>query len=746
MHNVDIQTAEVTAKLVNAGKILLDLLLFLTCPTTNTDKSAADDAKDSLKNSTKPNQAQRLVESHTSKDIKKRPAQFSDQFKEEASLQDTGSVTVVASEKISKTDAVENAVHSMGSSHDTPRTANKKKAKGAAQRRRAAQRRAIYAPEPVLEESKSSDRASSPEDKEAATTQPALDVVNEQEPEVIKRSSERWVAIETHFPDIETTSAESDSKPDVNLSDSAIHGTSGSQGDATDDESTPRASPPRSDITLRPRRLSDSFAIFDPSHPDPFAIFDDPSIDTVLIKAKRPMESFAIVDPFARDDDPSFDSGYRLIAPGVLRVINLLQKNASTGIEFPWTYATYTPVDLFFNKIKIFMWEEMHRYFQPRSRLRARSSDYAAYAPVIVYPGNTGTHAPLMAHNGDKVIIVPHAIPWPDIRYTPGHPDFLTSSKLAEYQACEAAGYPVRRHDRLFFQCRIGGCEARIPDQESAGSICFGCGPKTKVRYCSFQHQVEDVENHWYECGHPDLLMKCIIDHTTAPPAWTLMIPAIKEKHGIRSPYRHTQRLYAMYSCGHYTLFEPFNQFCKTLYWPKNNPKRKDMDSRIERILNVAFLNACDGLILSYLYRLLRELLYQAGELQSYKWDLLNTQFAAEFGIRYFNPYTASRCSPCECEWIGKDFQHIGYTRCSLPRHSSGPKAPRSGLKAYVEQLENRYWILRAWQQQHPTEEDWRRRAAGHGFPRLSPRVKTFELGPGWTGWGGREDDICSGN
>ena len=340
---------------------------------------------------------------------------------------------------------------SMGSSRDTPRTANKKKAKGAAQRRRAAQRRAIHAPGPVLEESKSSDRASFPEDNEAATTQPALDVVNEQVPEVIKRSSERSVAVETHAPDIETTSAESDSKLDVNLSDSAIHGASGSQDDATDDESTPRASPPRSDITLRPGRLSDSFVIFDPSHPDPFAIFDDPSIDTVLIKAKRPVKSFA------RDDDPSFDSGYRLIAPGVLRVIRLLQKDASTGIEFPWTYATYTPVDLFFNKIKIFMWEEMHGYFQLRSRLRARSSGYAAYAPVIIYPGNTGTQAPLMAHNGDKVIIVPHAIPWPDTRYTPGHPDFLTSSKLAEYQACEAAGYPVRRHDRLFFQCRIGG-------------------------------------------------------------------------------------------------------------------------------------------------------------------------------------------------------------------------------------------------------------------------------------------------
>ena len=224
------------------------------------------------------------------------------------------------------------------------------------------------------------------------------------------------------------------------------------------------------------------------------------------------------------------------------------------------------------------------------------------------------------------------------------------------------------------------------------------------------------------------------------------MIPAIKEKHGIRSPHRHTQRLYAMYSYCHYTLFEPFNQFCKTLYWPKNNPKWKDMDSRIERILNVAFLNACDGLILSYLYRLLRELLYQAGEVQSYEWDLLNMQFAAEFGTCYFNPYTASLCSPCECEWIGKDFQHIGYTRCSLPRHNSGPKAPRSGLKAYVEQLENRYWILRAWQQQqHHTEEDWRRRAAGHGFPRLSPGVMTYELGPGWTGGGGKEADLCFG-
>ena len=411
-----------------------------------------------------------------------------------------------------------------------------------------------------------------------------------------------------------------------------------------------------------------------------------------------------------------------------------------------WTYATRTEADTELFQAGVWLWNEPRGYLRPYRVFDKERYYYTTLLPVFISHQSTGDAQPMIEYDGTRIHIIPHAMPWPDLRATPGHPDFLVSCKLAEYQASEAAGYRVSRHNRSFLYCRKTGCDAQVVDDNSSNYICPGCGPKTVVRYCSFQHLAEDVKDHWAECGHPDLAINSVIDHAAERSNSYREFPAIKEKHGIRSAARQLQQVFARYHKGHYTLFYPCSLKARTLSWPEADPKAKEMDGRIERLLNIAFLDTDDYHIVSYLYRLLCHLLIAAGEWDFNTRSALNTQFSIEFDDGLLNTLRFSSRPPCECEWAGQRFQqHESHlAMCSLlPKNGSGSTYPVLGLRAYVERLESRYWILRASRQQHPTEEFWQRRAAGYGFPGLSSSPKTFTLGPGWTGWGGKEDDIC---
>ena len=411
-----------------------------------------------------------------------------------------------------------------------------------------------------------------------------------------------------------------------------------------------------------------------------------------------------------------------------------------------WTYATRTEADADLLQAGVWLWNEPRGYLQPY-----RVSDIKTYQskispPVFISHQTTGDARPMIEYDGTRIHIVPHAMPWPDVRATPGHPDFLVPCKLVEYQASEAAGYHVLRHNRSFLHCRKTGCDIQVVDDDSSSQTCPGCGPTTVVRYCSFQHLAEDVKDHWEECGHPDLVITSVIDHVAERSNSYQEFPAIKEKHGIRSAARQLQQVFARYNKGHYTLFYTCSLKAQTLSWPEADPNAKEMDRRIERLLNVAFLDTNDYYILSYLYRLLRHLLITAGEWDFNTQTALNTQFSMEFADGLVNTLTFSSQPPCECEWAGQHLQQheSHWAVCSLVTNNGfGIPSPILGLQAYVGRLENRYWILRASRQQHPTEVFWHRRAAGYGFPGVSPGLKTFTLGPGWTGWGGKEEDIC---
>lgn len=286
-----------------------------------------------------------------------------------------------------------------------------------------------------------------------------------------------------------------------------------------------------------------------------------------------------------------------------------------------------------------------------------------------------------------------------------------------------------------------------ISDYHLSTAVCLGCGPKSLVRYCTLQHQLGDLERHWKECGTWAVSSQRVIDNSTAPSKFARMCPAIKPKYGSNTAALRRQTLYCTLTYGHYTLFDLVSDRSETLCWPKQDPKWPEMDRRIERLLNIAFLDSWNHKVLGYLYRLLRELLRSRGEWSASMERLLKLQYEAEFSSYKVNTNWQNGEPPCHCEWSGNilpRYDHL--STCWLyasDTDSFGPCRRRKCIEATVEDYEKSFWILRAWRQQHPTQNNWRLRAAGYGFPDMIPDEGCYELGPGWTGWGGKRDNIC---
>ena len=413
-----------------------------------------------------------------------------------------------------------------------------------------------------------------------------------------------------------------------------------------------------------------------------------------------------------------------------------------------WAYTTDVTVDEALSNAGVYLWSKPCTYFRAQPLQRTGRFGRSALAPVIVSHKRTGHDEPIIHFDGYTVLIVPHEQCWEDIRSDVSHPDFLVPWKLAEYQACEVAGYRIWRHDRDLLRCRKLSCGAAVSDFHRSAVICFGCGPKSVVRYCSLQHQLDDIEEHWRDCGAWKLVLKCVIDHATAPSKFARMSPAIKQRHGSRTAALHRQRLFSALTYGHYTLFDPASNGFEILYWPKQDPRWREMDGRIERLLNIVFLDSWNHVVLGYLYRLLRELLRSQDQWFESTEQMLKQQLESEFSDYKVNTYWRNGDAPCQCEWSGKiipRWDHLSTCWWYEPiADDSGPTWRPKYLEATVEEYEARFWILRAWRQQHPTQNNWRLRAAGYGFPHTVPDEECYRLGAGWTGWGGEKDNICN--
>ena len=413
-----------------------------------------------------------------------------------------------------------------------------------------------------------------------------------------------------------------------------------------------------------------------------------------------------------------------------------------------WAYATNTAKDEELKKRGIWLWRKPPTYFRERELHQVETKGGMRPAPVKISPLHTSSTHPAVLFDGKTVEIVPHTNPWPDIRSSIGHPDFLPSTKLCEYQACEINGYAVWRFDRDVLQCNLPSCNSEVFDHVATTIICPGCGPFTKIRYCSIDHQLLDSQVHWQKCGHHDLLLRKVYDQSTIPLRFSEMCPMIPERNNVNSFPLHRQKITATISRGHYTLFNPNIPVTTTLSWPKEytDPKvSPDIDRRIERLLNAAFLDVQNTSLIEYLYRVLRALVQKVPRYDSALFTgALKEQFFQEFRR---DVSTVDSRAICECEWFGPIFKGAHHPRCPHKTTSSTPsqlKLVKGGIKHELERLEARHWILRAWQQQHEKEEAWIGRAQGFGFPGQLSGFKEHYLGPRFSGWGTKEDNILS--
>ena len=436
-----------------------------------------------------------------------------------------------------------------------------------------------------------------------------------------------------------------------------------------------------------------------------------------------------------------------------------------------WAYATHTRADKGLQDQKVILFEKLPTYHQLSPDYAVNDPELWMRAPIIVRPEPVGLVQPGVHLDQNLTHILPHIRTRPDTRSLAGHPDFIGGpsgneyTKLREYQACEFFGQQIWRHDRELLDCRLEGCKVKISDLSADRFLCLGCGPKTIVRYCSKEHLFAD-KKHWEECGDIEkLIIKRVIDHTTEPPRFRRYAPAIADIHKLNTFERHRQRLHAMFSCGHYTLFpssqddasgettptaenpHPVPTGPEIIQWPIDDPMHLEMSSRIERLLNLAFLDSSDIVVLSYLYRLLRAGLQKLEAWNEDMESLLVVQMTLEFNIE--EALINHNLPACECEWSPKSFlKH--HDNCPYGHKTSNQAgdlhraSTHGGISALVIEKERLYWILRAWRQQHPSVPYWTKRAQGQGFKgvELPDHFPYPYLGDAWLGWGAPDTDI----
>ena len=377
-----------------------------------------------------------------------------------------------------------------------------------------------------------------------------------------------------------------------------------------------------------------------------------------------------------------------------------------------------------------------------------------------------------------------------DLRSNDTHPDWLPDRKLREYQAVETLDFDTWRTDRTFFKCRLPSCQVHLLDHDTATVLCLGCGPQSNVRYCSKEHQLQDLEEHWKECGCPATWFKanCYVDADSFPERFQRSMPVIRDVNCVDNFAKARQRLRAVWNKGQYTLFRgkngslaypikfesPSAPTPSALFSdpppPKLNPNpptsprasmalsSANLAPRTERLLNIALHDESRTSLVRYLYLLVRlGLRQQLGpSLAALTEPSLARQFITEFGFNPAGPNGTSSVpsllaagllpllptpeeDPCECVWAGDSRACTEACRVQRRRLDGGVGVllRGRGLEAQVQGLEAREWVLRVWRRQHPVVGDWRKRMLGVGFvgvPSWEFLGKVPVRGVGWDG------------
>lgn len=422
-----------------------------------------------------------------------------------------------------------------------------------------------------------------------------------------------------------------------------------------------------------------------------------------------------------------------------------------------WAYRTHTPADLELQALGIWLFDrpatfQTHPVPDPAIQQHTR---------IVIAPPSQESNTPSFTSDGQTLVLRPHSTPWRNDPRSARHtdavtPNFIPDTRLAEYQAVEALGYQVWRHDRDFLQCANVACQKVLSDLRKDTLLCLGCGPHTSIRYCSRACQVLDCYRHGQDCGMYLHLIPTIVDNGTAPPRFSHLFPALRNRYGIRTYETYRQRTYAQMMDGRYTLFNPATEEPTTVVWDwlfngsEEYPYQgygAEMEARIERCLNIALFDQYQTMVVEYLFRLLQQALRIKRAPQAIIRVLVD-QFAREFGfIAQASWRITSGRSICECEWAGDVvLAHQHTTMCNSRYRAQGElfRGGKRCLKDLVETMEAKYWILRAWRTQHPMEQDWQRRVMGSGFPGfVVPAGWTPSFGKGWVGHWADDDDVC---
>ena len=377
--------------------------------------------------------------------------------------------------------------------------------------------------------------------------------------------------------------------------------------------------------------------------------------------------------------------------------------------------------------------------------------------PVYMVPTFTDNPEPIVDYNEvlDRYEITPHSRPWrEDLRSDPDHPDYLPRGKLCQYQAYEFARFMVKRHDRDPFYCKLASCVKMILDHDITTLICHGCGTKSRVRYCSKEHLIQDIPNHWRICGTPEEVFAYPFDPGSQPDRFYRRYPAIVDidEHPIkttafnkRSFQRHRQQTFAIFNKGQYTLFLG-GSTQRIIEWPED--MAEIYKPRVERLLNMAFFRQANTGVVEYLFRLLRKGLRLQENCTDETERILKLQFKLEF---HYDSRLGSEKDPCECIWAGPLALIKECTpTCKAQLFNNFGLMFGHGLKGHLERWEGEYWPLRIWQRQHPTIRGWEYRLRGEGFPGVPEHQKIGtvcvpKFGKGWEGYGAEDSDAFGG-
>lgn len=418
--------------------------------------------------------------------------------------------------------------------------------------------------------------------------------------------------------------------------------------------------------------------------------------------------------------------------------ISPLISNGAMGLI--WTYATHTEVDKDLLRAGIWLFEKVPNYFKSQPYVYRRHGKKLEQAPVVLRSLGGKDASLHVQFDGEVLYINTHGSPWPDMRFKLSHPDMLPVSRLIEYQAAESMGLDIWRHDRNLLDCRLLGCKCKLSDINHSTIICAGCGSKSIIRYCSVEHQVLDLKMHWRECGHRKLIIKRVIDQTTEPARFKQLCPAIRDCKNTRSFANFRRNLYTRLTYGRYTIFNPKTGHPTVLVWSRKNHSHVEMERRVERLLNCALFDQRNKTMVTFLYRMVRKCLQSKSAFSPEMRDTLTRQFKDEFGL------DASRIENdevCECEWEGENLpENMHLPNCRKLYRNFSEQFQKTGMRGYLEMYDKRYWILRAWQQQHPSVKRWRDRVAGKGFPDEAEGTSP-SLGPGFVCWGAKQNDSC---